>query len=189
MNQKSNINRKIWLVVIIAPILVFIAFFIFKNQTGNQGEYPENWTFLFISFLILIINSIALIILFSKDFETIKRNKILTTYSILLGTPILLVILLFYHNTLRMNLDIEKTQYLRDECFMKWKNIYKSKNRYHFTSGYCPTATEDSIIVVEIYRWGGVMSCGVIMEGVYKEIDESKITFLTNNQKKEIMSY
>ncbi len=72
---------------------------------------------------------------------------------------------------------------------MKWRNIYKSENRYHFSSGYCPTATQDSIIVTEIYRWGNVKSCGIILNGVYQEINESEVTFLTENQKKEIMSY
>lgn len=187
MNQKfiKLIRYFTW----IAPILFILSFLIHNNLGENQGEYPENENFLFLSLILMMVNTISLIFLFFCDKNNSLRSRFLKTYSILLGTPVIILLWSFYHNTLRMNLNLDETTYLRDECFMKWKNIYKAENRYNYSTDYCPTAAQDSIIVTEIYRWGSIKSCGVILNGSYKKIDTTEITFLTEKQKVEILSY
>ena len=88
-----------------------------------------------------------------------------------------------------MNISLSKTEYLRSECFKKLKNIYMAENTYHFGGGYCPTATQDSIIITEIYRTGNIKSCRIILNEKYYDIDTLEINFLTESQKKEILSY
>ena len=187
MNQKAIklIRYFTW----IAPILLILSILIHANLGGNQGEYPENNSFLLISLILMIVNTICLSFLFFRVKNNSLRDKFLKKFSVLFGTPIIILLWILYHNTLSMNLDLDKTTYLRDDCFMKWKNIYKAENRYNYSTGYCPTATQDSIIVTEIYRWGNIKSCGVILNGSYKKIDVFEITFLNEKQKAEILSY
>lgn len=187
MNQKSIqlIRYFTW----IAPILLILSILIHINLDENQVEYPQNGNFLFLSIILMIVNTISLFFLFLHDKNNSLKNRFLKTYSILFGTPIIILLYFFYHNTFRMNLNLDEATYLRDDCFMKWKNSYKAENRYHYSTGYCSTATQDSIIVTEIYRWGGIKSCGVILNDSYKKIDTAEITFLTEKQKVEILSY
>lgn len=173
----------------IAPIVLIFGIRMHHNLDENQGEFPQNYTFLLFSLIIMIVNTVLLVVLFFLDTHNSLKNRLLNAYSFLFGTPVIIVLWFCYYYTLSMNLNLEETVYLRDECFMKWRNSYQSENRYHYSSGYCPTANQDSILVTEIYRWGNIKSCGIILDKVYKEIDTSEITFLTENQKKEMLSY
>lgn len=191
--MKINSNNKKTLRVFswIAPFLFIFGMLINYNVNKDKAEYSEDFTFFLFSIIIMLINSVVLLILFVSDKQEIPKlkYKLLNGFSILFGTPVFILLYLIYFNTLMMNLDFAETKYLRDDCFTKWQNIYLSENRYNFTSGYCNNATQDSIIVTEVYRWGSIKNCGVIMNGVYKEIEADNINFLTENQKKEILSY
>ena len=191
MKINSNSTKALTVFSWIAPFLFLFGLLVNYNLNEGKSEYSENFSFLFFSIIIMLINSVVLLILFIGDNPEIHqlKHKLLKGFSILFGTPVFILLYLIYFNTLMMNLDLVDTKYLRDDCFMKWQNIYLSENRYQFTIGYCPTATEDSIILTEVYRWGSIKKCGVIMNGIYKEIETDKIDFLTENQKKEILSY
>ena len=175
---------------IIAPVLIFGSFWVHTQLPENQGEYAENYIFLFIPFCIMVLNLILLIasdIVVGKKY---KNEKPIRIYSILFGTPVLIVLWFIYVFTLRMSIDPwVNPRYLRGECFIKWKNSYKAKNRYHYSKGYCPTAEQDSILVTEVYRWGSIKSCGIILDGLYIPKDTAEVSFLSRNEKEEMFSY
>jgi hypothetical protein len=175
----------------IAPILVIIGIFTHLNLGGNQGEYQDNFIYLYLVIIILTLNTVNIIILYLNNIDNFRKTKILNTFSILFGTPVIILLWLGYHNTLRMNLVIKKPEYLKDECFMKIKNIYLSENRYNYAKDNCDIIQpiEDSIIITEVYRWGSIKSCEIIIKGKHFEIDTSKINFLARKEKSEILSY
>lgn len=173
----------------IAPLLILYGILFQIGLSKYQGEFPENLFPLYFALLMILLNTCSLITLWILGSERFKDKKLFNAYSILFGTPAIILAGLLYQYTLAMNIVLDKTQYLREECYLKWRNIYKAENRYHFSTGYCPTATQDSILVTEIYRKGRVKSCGIILDDQYHEIDTSEISFLTKMQKREILSY
>jgi len=189
MKSNTKLINSLRIFSLIAPLLVLSGISIQISLRENQGEFPENLFPLCFALLIMILNLISLITLWTIGTERFKDKKLFNAYSILLGTPLIILLALAYQYTLAMNITLGKTRYLRDECYMKWRNVYKAENRYHFSTGYCPTATQDSIIVTEIYRTGKVKSCGIILNDKYHQIDTSEISFLTKEEKKEILSY
>ncbi|RRJ89296.1 hypothetical protein EG240_12090 [Paenimyroides tangerinum] len=188
--MKNQYNLKIIRYFVwFAPLFMFSSFLIHLFIPVNQGIDVENYTFVLISLIIMFLNCIALLIVTVYDTNKTTKGKIFNRISLFFGTPILFVILFFYGVIFSMQISHEKTKYLRDDCLMKRKNIFISENNYNYSAGYCNTAEQDSIIIVEVYRWGTIRKCGIILDNVYQEIDTSKITFLTENHKKEILSY
>ena len=126
----------------------------------------------------------------SQRIKYTKGKKLLFLLSSLFGTPIIILLWLCYNYTFRKNLDVGETKYLRSECFMKFKNIYLSENRYDYHKlNFQVQVVEDSIIISEVYRWGTIKSCNIIRQGKIVKIDTADINFLTKEQKKEILKY
>ena len=189
MKLNQSILKPLLIFTWIAPIIILLSFLKYINHPENQGEYDENHFYLIVSLLLMLSNTIILIILsVNKSIDTILK-KALNTISVLLGTPALIALWLFLGAIFILKVDLNKPKHLRDECFLKLRNIYKAKNTYHFSKGYCPTAVQDSIIVTEVYRWGQIKSCGIILKNQYKEIDPSQIEFLTAKEKEEILDF
>lgn len=187
--KNQNILKIIKYFTWIAPFLMILSFIIHLSLTANQGIYATNYFFVAVLILISILNCFALLIVAVYDAKKTSKDKMFSKISLLFGTPIVFILLFLFGAFFSMQFSLEETKYLQNECFTKRKNFFIAENNYNYSTENCSTAKQDSIIIVEVYRWGTIRKCRIVLNDIYQEIDTSKITFLTLKQKKEILSY
>jgi hypothetical protein len=125
MFDKLNFNNS--LLCLCVGITVLFWYFFYKFTTT---EYDENANNLAYSILTAFLN-MMLLILHSNKVEIIsKRDKVIKIIIFVIGTPLTLILIIFYFLTLKMN--YVNSSYFNNENksfeIVKFRNIFYARN-------------------------------------------------------------
>jgi hypothetical protein len=180
--MRQTIHNILWSTLIVSVLTC--DYFIYKSWTT---EYDENVNNFALAALISFLNTALLIYLWRKSNSRSISIIFVKYFSLFLGTPITLTLLIIYINYIPMGFisSTYSTKPNRTYKADKYRNSFKATNILIDNN---LSANPDTIVGI-IDNDGNVIEVYRVKAGDTTDIKLSELTFLTDEQRKELLTY